>query len=97
MSGEIPLFERHMPHGSPWRGQLLLPKIGLHSAISVDTPVLLWREHLQQKENGFIPSPISFSQSNTKLTLIENKKPKKKKKSRNKVEAFGYVPEHRAI
>lgn len=32
------------------------------------------RGHLQPKENGLIPSLISSSQSNTKLTLIENKK-----------------------
>lgn len=52
------------------------------------------------------PPLISLSQSNTKLTLIENKKKKKgrgmggrwrkkKKKSWNKVEAFGHVSEHR--
>lgn len=51
------------------------------------------------------PPLISLSQSNTKLTLIENKKKKKgrgmggrwrkKKKSWNKVEAFGHVSAHR--
>lgn len=69
---------RDTSRGSPWRGQLSLPKIGLRSAISVDAPVWPCRGHLQQRENGLIPSLISFSQSNTKLTLIENKKGKKK-------------------
>lgn len=38
------------------------------------------RGHLQPKENGPIPSLISLSQSNTKLTLIENKKKRERER-----------------
>lgn len=83
---EIPLFERHMPCGSPWRGQLSLPKIGLHwKSSGLLSPWMLLcdctEDIYNKKKMALFPSLISSSQSNTKLTLIENKKEKVLKQS----------------
>lgn len=75
-----------MPCGSPWRGQPSLPKIGLcWKSSALLSPWMLQCDRAEdiynKKKMALFPSLISSSQSNTKLTLIENKKEKVSKQS----------------
>lgn len=81
LSREIPLFERHMPRGSPWRGQLSLLKIGL----LWKSPWMLLCDQAEdiynKKKMALFPLSSHPLRLNTKLTLIENKKEKVLKQS----------------